>query len=184
MPHRRLISALSELIRSAERIVGELDPELYRRSPEPLAGGSIGAHLRHCLDTCALLCEGVPQGLVDYGARGRDVAVETDPERGLAACAAVRAGLARLAELPSDTPLAVRPERTGPTGPTGQGPEATVKSSLGREVEALRSHTLHHFAMVAVFLRHFGLEPDPAFGVAPSTLAHWEASRSCAPSPG
>lgn len=182
MSHRRLISALAELIRSAERIVGELDPELYRRSPEPLAQGSIGAHLRHCLETCALLCEGVPEGAVDYGARGRDAAVETDPERGLAACAAARQALARLAELPGDTPLRVTPERTATRA--GAASEAPVASSLGREVEALRSHTLHHFAMVALFLRHFGLQPDPAFGVAPSTLAHWEATRSCAPLPG
>lgn len=175
MSHRRLIVALCELLQSAERLVAGLDRETYARAPVPLADGSIGAHLRHSLDTCRVLVEGVERGLVDYARRERDASVEEDPARGLAASAELRRRLGALAAHPAELPLRVRGESCG-AGGTG----ALLHSTLGRELEVVRSHALHHFAMLALFLRHFGLDPGPTFGVAPSTLAHWEESGRCA----
>ena len=179
MSHRRLIAALTHLIASAEPLVRALDPEVYRAVPAPLATGSIGAHLRHCLDTCRALVDGVATGEVDYSRRERDLTIEEQPERGLEACAEMRASLLRLGELDATLPLSVRPEPLGPGVAS-----AALESNLARELESLRSHTLHHFAMVAVFLRQQGIDPGPEFGVAPSTLAHWEEAERCAPLPG
>lgn len=182
MSHRRLIHALCELLASAEAIVRELDPDLFRRVPEPLGVGSVGAHVRHVLDACRALPEALERGgdetVVDYGRRERDVRIEEDPAHALRASRELRARLERLALEDAARPVLVRPERAG------REALEPVGSTLARELEALRSHTLHHYAMVATFLRHFGVEVDAAFGVAPSTLEHWEATRRCAPLPG
>ena len=179
MSHRRLLAALCQLIGSAEEIVCSLTPEVYSRTPAPLGTGSVGAHLRHCLDTCRALVEGVPGGVIDYSRRERELAVEEDPSRGLEVCVSMRASLMELVALDPEMSLSVVPEKmAGGVEPT------PLKSNLARELESLRSHTLHHFAMVAVFLRHQEVDPGPEFGVAPSTLEHWEEVERCAPLPG
>ena len=54
-------------------------------------------------------------------------------------------------------------------------------SSLDRELQSLISHTVHHYALIAMLLRVSGRQPAADFGVAPSTLRYWEESRACAP---
>ncbi|MFT5050292.1 MAG: hypothetical protein ACI8QZ_001693 [Chlamydiales bacterium] len=41
------------------------------------------------------------------------------------------------------------------------------------------SHTVHHFALIAVILRLDGRSVRARFGVTPSTLRHREATREC-----
>ena len=43
---------------------------------------------------------------------------------------------------------------------------------ISRELQVLSSHTVHHFALIAVTLRMHGVEMDPDFGMAPSTLRY------------
>jgi hypothetical protein len=53
---------------------------------------------------------------------------------------------------------------------------------MARELGMLLSHTVHHYALIAMLLRARGIEPPADFGVAPSTRAHW--LESCAPRAG
>jgi hypothetical protein len=53
-----------------------------------------------------------------------------------------------------------------------------VRSTLARELRALASHTIHHYALVAVVLRLRGVAVPAHFGVAPST---WADARSGLP---
>jgi hypothetical protein len=48
-----------------------------------------------------------------------------------------------------------------------------TRSSIARELQSLLSHTVHHYALIAIALRLQGIEPSAEFGVAPSTLEHW-----------
>ena len=50
--------------------------------------------------------------------------------------------------------------------------ESFMESSITRELQALSSHTVHHFALIAVTLRAHGVQMDPDFGMAPSTLRY------------
>jgi hypothetical protein len=50
-----------------------------------------------------------------------------------------------------------------------------MESSLSRELQVLSSHTIHHFALIAVTLRAHGVQMDADFGMAPSTLRHLAA---------
>jgi uncharacterized damage-inducible protein DinB len=44
------------------------------------------------------------------------------------------------------------------------------QSSVGRELQHLINHTVHHYAFVALILRLQGVAIEDDFGVAPSTL--------------
>ncbi|NIP97468.1 MAG: hypothetical protein GWO24_30170, partial [Akkermansiaceae bacterium] len=43
---------------------------------------------------------------------------------------------------------------------------------LGRELQFLVSHTVHHFAMIGGICRALGVALEDDFGVAPSTIRH------------
>ena len=53
-----------------------------------------------------------------------------------------------------------------------------LMSSVGRELLTLSTHTIHHFALIAITLRAHGVAVDPDFGVAPSTLRHRQKTRA------
>jgi hypothetical protein len=57
-----------------------------------------------------------------------------------------------------------------------------LTSSVGRELQALSSHTIHHFALIAVTLRLHGIQVDPIFGTSPSTLRYRAARQFAATS--
>ena len=59
-------------------------------------------------------------------------------------------------------------------------PAAWMPSSVARELQAVRSHTIHHFALIAMTLRAWGIEVDSTFGVAPSTLRYREPKAQAA----
>ena len=70
-----------------------------------------------------------------------------------------------------DTAAAMAPyDRIEPNGLTdgGHGCPSTVR----RELIFLVSHTVHHYALIAVMLRHQAVGLPADFGVAPSTLRH------------
>ena len=53
--------------------------------------------------------------------------------------------------------------------------DSFMESSVSRELQVLSSHTVHHFALIAVTLRAQGVQMDPDFGMAPSTLRYLES---------
>jgi hypothetical protein len=69
-------------------------------------------------------------------------------------------------------------ERVGPRAlnvlvDCGESRERVLSASTAlRELQFLVSHTVHHYAVIALILRARGLEPGPDFGVAPSTLKY------------
>ena len=129
--------------------------------------GSVGAQLRHALDSYRCLFTGLDGALVNYDARERDVRVETDRRMAIARIRFTRAALAELVPADGDRALSVICE--------GGGPEGT-SSTLARELQFLMSHVVHHYALIAMILRMLDVTPPADFGIAPSTLEHWNAS--------
>jgi 1-acyl-sn-glycerol-3-phosphate acyltransferase len=101
--------------------------------------------------------------------RRRDARLEAEPLAALARIDAVRAALVDTIACAADVPPRVRADE--PELAPGDG---FVTSSLARELRAVASHAVHHFALVALQLRLAGVAIDPRFGVAPSTWAHWQ----------
>lgn len=160
-------------LRQARELLGRLGDEDYRAAA-PGGRGGVGAHLRHVLDHCDCLVDGVAPGVVDYDSRERDVEVESSRARALERIERAESRLAALRSADATRELRVLVD----SGERGRRSEA--RTSLARELQFLVSHTVHHFALIALLLRARGVEPGADFGVAPSTLKFEQGSGACA----
>ncbi len=153
-------------LRQGVDLLDSLAAEAYASSTD--GRSAVGAHLRHCIDYYRCFLRGLENGRIDYDARERDPRIESEPEVAKAALLEIAArldGLApaaleRAAEIRVDTP-ANAPEEM-----------AWCRSTFARELRFLNSHTVHHYALIALLLRQRGIEVSADLGVAPSTLEY------------
>jgi len=156
------------------RLIERLDDASFTRAPGGPFRGGVGPQFRHCLDLYDCFLRGLDDGRVDYAARERDNRVESDRERAGESARRIIELLSRLDASRLQSGLAVRSE----IEPGGRPVEWNA-SSVGRELQFLLSHTIHHYALIGAMLTQQGIElaGDLAdFGVAPSTLRHWRES--------
>lgn len=131
-------------------------------------GSSIGSHMRHVLDHYDSLANGLSSGVVDYDDRIRGTAVETDLSTGIAIARELKLGLEKLEfDLASSVKVIV-------SSNTRESDAGSI-STIGRELHFLASHTVHHYALIAIASRMQGIRPIDTFGVAPSTLKYLQA---------
>lgn len=169
---------LCALLEQGAELVASLEPDVFTQTGRLAPQGSVGAHMRHVADFVQSFLRDLARGAVDYDRRERDERLERDPVRARAHLLRLRDGVLELGRLDPRGALEVRAE----SALVGQ---AWQPSSLARELVVLLSHTVHHYALIAVLLRARGIEPPPELGVAPSTLGHWQEERStCAPRAG
>jgi hypothetical protein len=142
-------------------LVNRIDDAGFVRSPSALPGQRAGSHFRHILEFYECFIDGLEAGNIDYSARRRDSDVENRRQAAAARIRFIIRGLEGVSFHPHDGVM-VHAE--------SGNEESWVASSYVRELEALSSHTVHHFAMIAVILRLQGIAVDPDFGVSPSTL--------------
>jgi hypothetical protein len=154
------------LLRQGVDVLASVDPSLYGRAN---GRSSIGSHFRHCLDFFGSFLRGAPSGRVDYCDRERDDRLARCFAAATSRVEYIVAGLEPFRHRDAHAPLLVRAEDAGDASLH----DAWTRSSLGRELQAILSHTVHHYAIVAIVLRAEGCEPGAEFGVSPSTLAHW-----------
>ncbi len=162
-----MTSSNIHLLEQAERLLSEIDDELYSRAPAGLAKSGVGGHVRHCLDFYDNLFAGIAEGKVDYDCRERDSLIEQSRSMALAKVETI---ISRLRDVPKDYDRELIVKLEGDQSPVWN------RSSVGRELQFLFSHTVHHYALIAMLLRIQGYEPSPDFGIAPSTLKHWQAN--------
>lgn len=158
-PAAPLLALLAQL----EAVIARLDDDQYR-TPHPQGlSGSIGGHVRHCLDHVAALAAGATSGRLTYDARLRGTPVETSPDAARLEIDGLCRHLTSIAsrDLVRPVEIVAALDRSGAS--------IAVASSVGRELAFVVSHTIHHFAVVSLLLRDFGLAPPPGFGYAPST---------------
>lgn len=159
------LAPLGALLAQLRVVVAGLDDERFRRTPSGAVNGSIGAHVRHCLDHVRALCDGGPVGRIDYDARRRGTLVESDRTAALAALAAAESLLREVA-VDQATPVEVVALVTPTASPRSYG------STFGREALFVLSHTIHHQALIAAALPPAAGLPSRGFGLAPATAAH------------
>jgi uncharacterized damage-inducible protein DinB len=153
--------ALVALLDDTAGVVAGLSDETYAERLFAAVSGSIGEHVRHLLDHVSAFTTALTGGVVSYDHRRRGTRIEHDR---LAALHAIDELKALLLDRPCDLEahLVVRymPSRTH---------EATCRSTVGRELAFVLSHTIHHQALIAVLAAAGGQLSPNAFGVAPST---------------
>lgn len=149
-----------------------VDDQVYTAAPEdrPRAAG-IGPHLRHCLDFYLCFLRDLESGRIDYDRRDRDSPVELDRSSALETIDRISKQIQSIEARHIERPIEVLHDRA----PSEEGSSCWHPSTVGRELRFLVSHTVHHYALMALILRMQGVEPRDAFGVAPATLAHWES---------
>jgi uncharacterized damage-inducible protein DinB len=155
-------SALGDALRSLADAVRPLDAAEFT-AREFSASGSIGAHVRHCIDHVLALERGIATGTLCYDERERDTVVERNPEL---AGSRLRRAIARVSGFGDyllDRPLAltIRVDVEGRT--------LRVPTTVGRELAFVISHTVHHSALVAVLLEAAGRRVPDRLGLAPAT---------------
>ncbi|MDX2178040.1 MAG: hypothetical protein SFV18_00520 [Bryobacteraceae bacterium] len=163
-----LIETNLRWLEQARRLVERLDDRTYSTSPRGFEPHRAGGHMRHVLEFYDCFLNGLPSGYVDYDARRRDAHIETSCVEAAQRIDRV-AGRLQSGELDGDDMgVMVRIEDADRMPVMG----AWMPSSVSRELQVLASHTIHHFALIAMTLRAHGVEVDPAFGVAPATLSY------------
>jgi uncharacterized damage-inducible protein DinB len=125
--------------------------------------GSVGEHVRHCLDHVSALLAADSSATLSYDRRQRGTAVETDPAAAFQQILRLRTALDAWTTRPLDAPIQV----TSMLSPSGDA--ITGWSTLARELAFVVSHTIHHQATIAVLLAIHGYSVPDRFGHSPST---------------
>ena len=192
MPHR-LKAANIILLEQGKDLLQDISDEMFLRAKPPFYKSGIGRHFRHILDHYKSVLDefrsqhgisnrerdaspSAKSGLkVDYDARSRDLNLEEDRELTIDVIDEIIQDLEGLSTKDMSSAL-----KTKMDCGDGQSPNALwTRSSLGRELQFMQSHTTHHYALIAMILRDQGYEPPSRFGIASSTLLH--ENKACAP---
>ncbi len=163
-----LVSCNCTLLRQGAEALASGQGILYRPDPETGRPPSIGAHFRHVLDHYLAFFHGLERGRIDYDRRDRDPELEADLRAAQAAADRIEAALRALPAVTIQAPILVNVAvATEAHGETHWEP-----STVQRELAFLLSHTVHHYALISLHARRYGVELGDDFGVAPSTLEY------------
>ena len=162
---QRLIHANLHYLKQAEALLARLDDDCYAKPAPSFYNSSVGGHLRHCLEHYLSFLEGVESGRVDYDHRERNQSVEAETGCACGEVLNISQRLESLLESENPVGLLVKMD-------CGGEDIEWQPSTVGRELQFLVSHTVHHFAMIGGICKSMELELESDFGVAPSTVRH------------
>lgn len=157
-------------LRQGADLLRHFNDDNYARptSDRPRAAG-IGPHFRHCLDFYRCFLRDLEGGRIDYDSRDRQGELETSVLAALATVESVMIGLAGIDRDQAQREIEVHHDEV-----PGEKPVTSwQRSTVARELRFLASHTVHHYALIALLARQQGIEPEEQFGVAPATLEFW-----------
>lgn len=158
--------ALWERLDQITALLLELPPGVYTAPVDRHVSGTVGEHVRHCLDHVSALLSADGSGTLSYDRRRRGAAIETDPGSALQLILRLKAALQRWASRSLDQPIRVS------SMIDASGRSITGWSTLGRELAFVLTHTIHHQATMAAVLALHGVATPAGFGYAPSTPRH------------
>ncbi|MFL6213931.1 MAG: DinB family protein [Blastocatellia bacterium] len=167
-PHP-LIEENVHILRQGVALIEQIGDAVYANAKPPMMESGVGGHLRHCIDFYQRFLSSFRTGRINYVLRQRNPMLETSRRLAISEIEAIIERLSQLS--PDDLQSNVQVIAEDLTGPLDAS--AWSRSSVGRELQLLLGHTIHHYAMIALALRLQGVEPSAEFGVAPSTLAYW-----------
>lgn len=155
--------ALRNLLDELSAVIIGLPDDVYRAPIEGGVSGTIGQHVRHCLDHVSALLSERTRGTLSYDHRQRGTFVETEPAAALQQILRLKAALERWPAGSIDEPIRV----TSIIAPNGDS--VTGWSTFGRELAFVISHTIHHQALIGLLLATHGYTVPDRFGHSPST---------------
>jgi len=156
-----------------QALIERLDDIDYARPAPGRSSGGVGGHVRHCLDHVMAVLASTHTGVCSYDRRARGTDVESCRRAALRAISTLTAALSDFDPELLDGTVSVE------TQIDHAGGMITTRSSVGREVAFVISHTTHHHAIVGQLLLARGINLGPRFGLAPATPSEHE-SLACA----
>jgi hypothetical protein len=154
---------------------------MYVNTVTPYFSSGVGKHIRHNVDHYESFLAGPATGKIDYDGRQRDPRVETDRRYATEKMLSIISQLEALSAKTLNAPIGVKMNDVEEKS----RPSLLSRSTIGRELQFLMSHTVHHYALIAIILKIQGFDCDKDFGVAPSTLKYQRSQEAkCAPLPG
>jgi hypothetical protein len=167
------VAAAAVLLAQAKGFIASVDAEAYACPCGAASGGTIGGHVRHCLDHFSAAMRVIEHALepIDYDHRERDVPMERHPFAAMEAIDSLTSALSIVPRSAIDAPVAVR------IMVDADGRTVDLTSTFGRELAFATHHALHHHAMMKFIADALGLGTPAGFGKAPSTINH-EQNRS------
>lgn len=164
-----LVEENLQAIAQLKALLSQMDRDTYCHVFEGVGAPTLGKHTRHIIDHyMALLKPENEQSndTINYEHRQREVALEQCPKQALQCLEMIGEDLKALSRQASITSVQI-------AYPTGDS-TLMLRSSLGRELAFLTSHSIHHMATLALLAKTLGLSIPKNFGVHPSTLRHWQ----------
>jgi hypothetical protein len=158
-----------EILRQGETLLLSLTDENYKRRLPAAFHSAIGGHYRHCLDHFQSLLHGLDADVIDYDHRERDQRIENDRAFALAETRRVAAACRSISVDFLNCPINVRSKVN-----YNIEASALIGSTVGREVMYAVAHAIHHYALVAIMCGLLKTKVPSGFGVAPSTIQHYE----------
>ena len=165
---RALINSNLSTLDAASDLLSKIPADAYIQVPHPYFDSSLGKHLRHVLDHYICFQKGFEEGLIDYDQRQRDCQLETDRDYALQEInhlSLFLQGLKSGSTLQQPLKIVMCNDASAPEG-------EMTESSLGRELQFLQGHSVHHYALMAAIMGFFGHPVSDQFGLAPSTMVH------------
>jgi uncharacterized damage-inducible protein DinB len=141
----------------------EIPEHIYTAPVESHVSGTLGQHVRHCLDHVSALLSAEPATTLSYDRRRRGTSVESDGAAALQQILRLKSALERWSARSLDEPIRVS------STIDSSGASIAGWSTLGRELAFVLSHTIHHQATMAAVLALHGIAVPAGFGYAPST---------------
>jgi hypothetical protein len=167
MRFHSLICAIEKGLRQQLGLLSVLSAEQYSAPAQSYFKSSAGMHIRHNLDHFSAFFDGLAMGKIDYEGRERDEEVEQVPTVAMDLIEKCINLLDLLRKKETDTSLNIREESESNTDA-----KVLLLSSVGRELQFLLGHTVHHNALIAMIVHSQGISLPAGFGVAPSTQRH------------
>lgn len=163
-----LISDNLACLEQSLELLSRLDSEQYNAPCPSCFNSTVGGHIRHNVDHYLSFAQGLSSGRIDYDARLRNSRIEQDADYAASVLREIQGDLKALESMDLRRTVEIKMD----CGSVVEDADAWSPSSLRRELQFLLSHTVHHFALIAVICQHHGVVLAKHFGVAPSTLKH------------
>jgi len=157
------VTALVRLLDELRTTIERLSDDRYVEIPIARRSGSVGAHVRHCLDHVAAFLDGATVGVLSYDRRMRGTLVEVSRNAAVDRIVSLTSALLDLDPLSLQRPLRLEVQLDA------AGVSCSVTTTAGRELAYVISHTIHHNATMGVLLTEAGASLPERFGVAAST---------------
>ena len=160
-----------EFLHQAIDIIEQISDRQYTYNNQKYFKSGVGKHIRHILDFYDSFLTS-SNGRIDYDDRQRVEDVESNRLAAISKINSIIKGLEKLSSV--NKPVQVKNDDTAST----DAEVVFTPSTIARELKFLASHTVHHFAIIAMILRLQNYEIPEDFGVAPSTLLYHQTLKS------